>query len=329
MLNFFVMSSFAPTKLSENEIINRYDNVNSCLTVLRQHQVGGLESVTPNDICSGRLKAVLSLFFALSRYKQATKQKAAAAAVAAANAAVTSTTGFITHHQQQQQQQQQQTKVEIHAPPADMTNRQLPVPYTKPGVNGGTAIPLPATVMVTRRCPPDKVRPLPPTPNQQTGLHPACRSTPSLAATGRRRSPGRNQRRQRKYPHDGNSCPGSPQHNGTAIITQIPKGGSSLRPPQTTCKIPASPYATQTIGTNHINNNNNSSNSNHNNNVTLIPNGNVTNIPNPTQKQSMLEKLKLFNSKEKQDKTSKSTISKRTSSSSGFSSARSERRTRV
>lgn len=47
--------------------------------------------------------------------------------------------------------------------------RQLPVPYTKPGVNGGTAIPLPATVMVTRRCPPDKVRPLPPTPNQQTG----------------------------------------------------------------------------------------------------------------------------------------------------------------
>uniref|UniRef100_A0A182J8S1 Uncharacterized protein n=1 Tax=Anopheles atroparvus TaxID=41427 RepID=A0A182J8S1_ANOAO len=44
----------------------RYDNVNSCLTVLRQHQVGGLESVTPNDICSGRLKAVLSLFFALN-----------------------------------------------------------------------------------------------------------------------------------------------------------------------------------------------------------------------------------------------------------------------
>ncbi|KAL1400997.1 hypothetical protein pipiens_006966 [Culex pipiens pipiens] len=87
-----------------------YDNVNSCLTVLRQHQVGGLESVTPNDICSGRLKAVLSLFFALSRYKQATKQKVAAAAAQAAVA------GFAGNHQQQ-------TKVEIHAPPADMTNR--------------------------------------------------------------------------------------------------------------------------------------------------------------------------------------------------------------
>ncbi|XP_065094489.1 protein sickie-like isoform X4 [Ochlerotatus camptorhynchus] len=296
-----------------------YDNVNSCLTVLRQHQVGGLESVTPNDICSGRLKAVLSLFFALSRYKQATKQKAAAVAAAvAAAAAVTSTGGFVTHHQQQ-------TKVEIHAPPADMTNRQLPVPYTKPGVNGGTAIPLPATVMVTRRCPPDKVRPLPPTPNQQTGLHPGLQKH-TLASSGGGGGPGASAG-SGSTPLDGNSCPGSPQHNGTAIITQIPKGGSSLRQPQTTCKIPASPYAAQTTNAiNHNNNNNNSnSGSNHNNNVTLIPNGNVTNIPNPTQKQSMLEKLKLFNSKEKQDKTSKSTISKRTSSSSGFSSARSER----
>jgi hypothetical protein len=43
---------------------------------LRQQSVGGLENITTNDICSGRLKAVLSLFFALSRYKQATKQKA-------------------------------------------------------------------------------------------------------------------------------------------------------------------------------------------------------------------------------------------------------------
>lgn len=44
--------------------------------------------------------------------------------------------------------------------------RQLPV-YTKTA-NGATAIPLPATVLVTRRCPPDKVRPLPPTPNHQS-----------------------------------------------------------------------------------------------------------------------------------------------------------------
>ncbi|XP_041786525.1 protein sickie-like, partial [Anopheles merus] len=93
-----------------------YDNVNACLTVLKLHQVGGLESVTPNDICSGRLKAVLSLFFALSRYKQATKQKSS----------LQLQPPQLHQHQQQQQQQppqQHQTKVEIHAVPAEMTNR--------------------------------------------------------------------------------------------------------------------------------------------------------------------------------------------------------------
>lgn len=48
-----------------------------------------------------------------------------------------------------------------------LTNRQLPAPYGKPGPNG-TSIPLPATVLVARRCPPDKVRPLPPTPSHQS-----------------------------------------------------------------------------------------------------------------------------------------------------------------
>jgi hypothetical protein len=54
------------------------ENVDNCLNVLRHHSVGGLENITTNDICAGRLKAVLSLFFALSRYKQATKQKVTA-----------------------------------------------------------------------------------------------------------------------------------------------------------------------------------------------------------------------------------------------------------
>uniref|UniRef100_A0A182NEM2 Protein sickie n=1 Tax=Anopheles dirus TaxID=7168 RepID=A0A182NEM2_9DIPT len=193
---------------------------------------------------------------------------------------------------------------------------QLPVPYAKANVNGGTAIPLPATVLVTRRCPPDKVRPLPPTPNQQTGLHGGLQKHTLGGGISN------------STPSDGNSCPGSPQHNGTAIITQIPKGNNSLRMPQATnCKIPASPYsASNTLQHNNHHNNNN-------NTITLIPNGNVTNIPtNPAQQQqqhqkhSMLDKFKLFNSKEKQDRSAqKSQISKRTSSSSGFSSARSER----
>lgn len=79
---------------------------------------------------------------------------------------------------------------------------------------------------------------------------------------------------------------------------------SSLRQ-QTVCKIPASPYAVQ----NHIAGNG-----------SIVMNG----MPATPTKHSMLDKLKLFKG-EKSDRSSKAQISKRTSSSSGFSSARSER----
>lgn len=62
--------------------------------------------------------------------------------------------------------------------------RQIAVPYgkvqhhnTNGGLVGGTSIPLPATVLASRRCPPDKVRPLPPTPGAatcQTGKRSRC-----------------------------------------------------------------------------------------------------------------------------------------------------------
>lgn len=59
--------------------------------------------------------------------------------------------------------------------------KQLPVLYGKGTANGGaTSIPLPQTVSVTRRCPPDKIRPLPPTPDQSHSkwlFLPLCRPT--------------------------------------------------------------------------------------------------------------------------------------------------------
>ncbi|KAI8043481.1 hypothetical protein M5D96_004813, partial [Drosophila gunungcola] len=65
----------APISLNkEEEAKINFDNVNSCLHVLRSQSVGGLENITTNDICAGRLKAVLALFFALSRFKQQAKQ---------------------------------------------------------------------------------------------------------------------------------------------------------------------------------------------------------------------------------------------------------------
>lgn len=55
--------------------VSQYENVSNCLNTLSAHSVGGLDAITTNDITSGRLKAILALFFALSRFKQANKQK--------------------------------------------------------------------------------------------------------------------------------------------------------------------------------------------------------------------------------------------------------------
>ncbi|XP_055389466.1 protein sickie-like isoform X2 [Condylostylus longicornis] len=186
--------------------------------------------------------------------------------------------------------------------------RQIPVPYSK--TNGGTAIPLPATVLVQRRCPPDKIRPLPPTPN-----HVPC--------TGK------------NVPNGGESINISPSNNISP--NQKSSNSNGLRQPQ--CKIPSSPYAipSQTTSTTITATTTNSSNSvqnssNQQQNVPPpLPASNPTTQSQTTTatKHSMLEKLKLFKSdKSSSNSTSSSTksqVSKRTSSSSGFSSARSER----
>ncbi|KAM8715054.1 hypothetical protein ACLKA7_002151 [Drosophila subpalustris] len=161
--------------------------------------------------------------------------------------------------------------------------RQIAPAYGK--VNGGTAIPLPATVMVQRRCPPDKVRPLPPTPNH----------TPSIPGLGKSGSDFTTSR------------PNSPPTSNHTIQSLKSGNNNSLRPP--------------------------SVKSNHQSGIPSPSSHNAV-APSAPQKHSMLDKLKLFN-KEKQQNVANATAaanktqmqiqSKRTSSSSGFSSARSER----
>lgn len=81
--NCFQFPAFEPWKknfilliLNAFKFYLQYDNVEACLNILRQNSVPGVENITTNDIIGGRLKAVLSLFFSLSRYKQASKLKA-------------------------------------------------------------------------------------------------------------------------------------------------------------------------------------------------------------------------------------------------------------
>lgn len=56
-------------------VFSQFDNVNNCLNTLHTIAVGGLDEITTNDICSGELRKILDLFYALSVYKQAAKLK--------------------------------------------------------------------------------------------------------------------------------------------------------------------------------------------------------------------------------------------------------------
>lgn len=52
------------------------DNINLCLNLLKAQHVSGVDSVSAQELRDGKLKAILALFFALSRHKQAAKARA-------------------------------------------------------------------------------------------------------------------------------------------------------------------------------------------------------------------------------------------------------------
>ncbi|XP_052753884.1 protein sickie isoform X4 [Galleria mellonella] len=253
------------------------ENVQCCLDFLHAQKVQGLEQVTAVDIRDAKLKAVLALFFALSRHKQASKQRTVPPSGNVPNLAKNASDDISINSVQRitggSSCDEILTACGNNVEMTTLTaNRQVSVLQT--------SIPLPASAAAVRRAPPDK-RPLPATP-----LHTGSKSGLS-ASSSRSTSP-----------------------LGQGVVTFIPRAptsssgsrpNSSLLAPGS--KIPSSLQAQQHSQTSN----------NHNGTPT---------------KHSMLDKLKLFNkdklSSEKQH--SKSTaVSKRTSSSSGFSSAKSER----
>jgi hypothetical protein len=69
-------SRFVRTYLQNRFFLLQLDNINLCLGVLKAQHVSGLENVSAQELRDGKLKAILALFFALSRHKQAAKQRA-------------------------------------------------------------------------------------------------------------------------------------------------------------------------------------------------------------------------------------------------------------
>ncbi|XP_066251212.1 protein sickie [Euwallacea similis] len=51
------------------------DNINLCISALHVQHIQGVEGISAQELRDGKLKAILALFFALSRHKQATKAR--------------------------------------------------------------------------------------------------------------------------------------------------------------------------------------------------------------------------------------------------------------
>ncbi|XP_068629056.1 protein sickie isoform X2 [Battus philenor] len=252
------------------------ENVQCCLDFLHAQKVQGLEQVTAVDIRDAKLKAVLALFFALSRHKQASKQRITPSS---GNATVTGKNstedGSLSSVQRITGGSSCDEILTACGNNVEMTtltaNRQVSVLQT--------SIPLPASAAAVRRAPPDK-RPLPATPGHagKSGL--SASSSRSTSPLGQ---------------------------GAVSFIPRAPASSSGSRP-NSSLLAPGSKIPSQ---------------------LSQTPQHTQASHHNGTPaKQSMLDKLKLFN-KEKvtnEKQSSKSTaVSKRTSSSSGFSSAKSER----
>ncbi|XP_050553276.1 protein sickie isoform X14 [Spodoptera frugiperda] len=141
------------------------ENVQCCLDFLHAQKVQGLEQVTAADIRDAKLKAVLALFFALSRHKQATKQRTAPSTGTGTNASKNSSEDVSLNAVQRitggSSCDEILTACGNNVEMTTLTaNRQVSVLQT--------SIPLPASAAAVRRAPPDK-RPLPATPSHTGG----------------------------------------------------------------------------------------------------------------------------------------------------------------
>ncbi|XP_076628105.1 sickie isoform X2 [Colletes latitarsis] len=179
----------------------------------------------------------------------------------------------------------------------------LPSPYNKQsavggaggGPGGGTSIPLPATVAATRRCPPDKVRPAP-TPTHQSQLGGLKHGNGGIGSANSSRSTSPSQQQTLQ--------------GGLSFIPQPRNQNSTNRQPAATTPSPRASTVGKSGGTR----------------ATQPSPYTAAGPPIQQNKNSVLDKFKLFNNKEKNQDRGKASsgVSKRTSSSSGFSSAKSE-----
>ncbi|XP_054720080.1 neuron navigator 3-like [Uloborus diversus] len=270
------------------------ENITSCLSYIGELGVS-IEGVTSKDVREGNLKVILSLFFNLSRYKQAQKNSSSSSHTVSrfgnnsGRPMVASSIG-------------NDMLSKLPSPFRPSSGRSIPCPSTK---ESGISIPStsnPSSTAFASR----KNKMMAPSTGQQGYVGLGSKGPPSVASS------------RSGSPHTGSSpSPASfiPQpKSSVATRTGLDKSRSRPSSTSSTSSIPHLPGKASLA----------TSNSN------IRSNGGPKSIPTSGSNygsNSMLDKFKLFNPKDKSAERTKgsATNNKRTSSSSGFSSARSER----
>ncbi|CAL1287848.1 unnamed protein product [Larinioides sclopetarius] len=282
------------------------ENITQCLAFIGELGVS-IEGVTSKDVREGNLKVILSLFFNLSRYKQAQKNSSSVASKNSANSTVTSSAASTNVNTAAV------VKSGMVAPSlgSDMLSK-LPSPFRP---SSGRSIPCPSNKDAGSSIP-SSSNPSAAAGSRKNKLVASSVGQQGYVGAGNKGPPSVNSSRSGS-PHTASPSPASfiPQPKGTAVARErigIDKNRSRPSSASSTSSIPHLPVKSG-LGSSS-------------NTPGRIGSGTKNSSPNQNSN-SMLDKLKLFNPKDKGSERTKGsgTNNKRTSSSSGFSSARSER----
>ncbi|XP_035704114.1 protein sickie isoform X4 [Folsomia candida] len=321
------------------------DNIQACLVFLTNLGVS-LEGINSHDIRDGHLKSILSLFFQLSRFKQQQKQQ-------------DRDRHNLQRHNGDFNNASSSSMMQASGirNPSSVAKDVSKLPSSSFGLkpHQTTSIPLPSSHGQSSS-------PYAPPPQQPHSSN--APATSSALSNGKKPSGGEKGKavpltvqHHHIYSNPAGSVPVvAKPASGSSSRSSSPSGGggglahSFIPTPRSSSSIPSAPSSCRSsLHEKHLNNAKNSSiagpspsTSNkssssvrqssvtsasiHSSNLTSASsNGSPGGGVNGKNNSSMLEKFKFFKDKDKSEKLKTSTGSKRTSSSSGFSSARSER----
>ncbi|XP_042895687.1 neuron navigator 2 isoform X6 [Parasteatoda tepidariorum] len=278
------------------------DNITSCLGYIGELGVQ-LDGVTSKDVREGNLKVILSLFFNLSRFKQAQKNSSNVASKNSTNAPVTvSNTNAVVKSSMVAPSLGSEMLSKLPSPFRPSSGRGIPCPSNKDVASTNSSSSNPSASKKNKVMAPSII--------QQGYVGVGNKGPPSVNSS------------RSGSPHTSSPSPASfiPQPKSAARERiGLDKNRSRPSSASSTSSIPHLPVKSSLASSN--------SSTTSGRNVANAKNIPISGSGSTNGSNSMLDKFKLFNPKDKSSEKTKvvGNSNKRTSSSSGFSSARSER----